>query len=239
MSSFDIISEYYDTIISDRNIDSIYLDIFNTHVKDAKKVLDLGCGTGKFLSKIVTSEKIGVDISEQMIKQARIKNPDCLFLKSDLRYLELKNQTYDFVVSMYDVINNIKKIEDWRKLFVNVYNSLNKNGIFAFDINTQERMESVLKASPMIKVFGCDNFSITIVKQINNSNSLFKWEHLLVVSRPNGNYVFKHMNNYELTPAIDDVYQILTKIFRKIDTVDIDKMSGGSIGGKKIFICFK
>lgn len=45
------------------------LDFIKPHVKEGK-VLDVGCGDGFLLSKILGGEKYGIDISEKRVKQA-------------------------------------------------------------------------------------------------------------------------------------------------------------------------
>ena len=68
---------YYDSIYSGKNYakEADFIKIL-TSEKKIKKILDVGCGTGKHLSHLLndTVEKmVGVDLSYHMIKEANKK----------------------------------------------------------------------------------------------------------------------------------------------------------------------
>lgn len=51
----------------------------NIQVRENDNVLDVGCGNGRLLFEINKQRKIngfGIDVSEEMIKNALMKNPD-------------------------------------------------------------------------------------------------------------------------------------------------------------------
>jgi ubiquinone/menaquinone biosynthesis C-methylase UbiE len=59
----------------------LWMDVVASHVKDQniKKILDLGCGTGRFTKALrarFDAEVIGIDPSEKMLAQARRKQSD-------------------------------------------------------------------------------------------------------------------------------------------------------------------
>ncbi|SDM84340.1 Methyltransferase domain-containing protein [Halogranum gelatinilyticum] len=53
---------------------------------DGRRVLDAGCGSGVFSEALATNgaEVVGVDVSEQMVQQARERVPDATFVQGDL-----------------------------------------------------------------------------------------------------------------------------------------------------------
>lgn len=60
-----------------------------------KKVLDIGCGIGTH-SKIFAmkgAKVYGIDISEEMIKIAKSRSPNCDFRVADMKELPFKNNT--------------------------------------------------------------------------------------------------------------------------------------------------
>ncbi|MDP2684041.1 MAG: class I SAM-dependent methyltransferase [bacterium] len=77
------------------------------------KVLDLGCGTGRYslyldsLGHSVT----GIDISEDMIKLAREKSRKVQFIQGDIRNLPFEDNRFDIVVSGLAVhyVKNLEK----------------------------------------------------------------------------------------------------------------------------------
>ena len=56
----------------------LWMDVVSSHVKDqhTKRILDLGCGTGRFSEALRTrfdAEVVGIDPSQKMLEQARSK----------------------------------------------------------------------------------------------------------------------------------------------------------------------
>ena len=96
--------------------------------------------------------------------------------------------TFDFIVSMYDVINIIPTFEDWKDLFQKIAFSLKEKGIFAFDINDKTRQEYLSSISPMVKKFA-ENYSITTVKKIEKE--YYKWENIIFFQKNSDIYTLK------------------------------------------------
>jgi methionine biosynthesis protein MetW len=70
-------------------------------IPDGSRVLDLGCGTGELLDALNPSFGVGVDLSENMIKEAQSKYSDLTFLQGDLEDEEFINsieETFDFII---------------------------------------------------------------------------------------------------------------------------------------------
>lgn len=74
-------------------------EILKNKFKD-KKVLDLGCGNGRYLQLIneVASECVGVDQSYQQIKQSKYKLP---FIVADGTNLPFSNNKFDYIISCW------------------------------------------------------------------------------------------------------------------------------------------
>jgi ubiquinone/menaquinone biosynthesis C-methylase UbiE len=94
----------------------------------SKKVLDLGCGSGRYtrVLKNFGANVVGVDPSEELLKIARkeIKNID--FLKKDSSNLPFKDNCFDMVFAGM-VLHYVKDIES---LFREVFRVLRPKGIF-------------------------------------------------------------------------------------------------------------
>lgn len=103
-----------------------------------KKILDLGCGTGRFdflFEKENPLSILGIDISEKMITIANEKSmnrdSNVKFIKGDISnfntYIEGK---FDFIFSS----TTLHYISDLKGLFSNIYNALDENGICIISI---------------------------------------------------------------------------------------------------------
>lgn len=98
---------------------------------EGKTVIDLGCGTGRFtflLEKMRPRKIVGIDLSQKMVdcaleKAKRQKSAAC-FYKGDISEMCVEEK-FDFcfasTVSHY--------IKDLKRLFTNIYNILNQDGI--------------------------------------------------------------------------------------------------------------
>ncbi|WP_281950605.1 class I SAM-dependent DNA methyltransferase [Nitrosophilus kaiyonis] len=109
-------------------------DIYLEKLKhlNAKKVLDIGCGSGSFLLKAKKNgiDIEGIDLSKEMVKRALEKGVSAKAI--DLCKLEKK---YDAAVAIFDVLNYLDKKEIKRFLKC-VDNVLVDGGYFICDINT-------------------------------------------------------------------------------------------------------
>jgi SAM-dependent methyltransferase len=101
------------------------------------KILELGAGTGIVGAKLSEMGYLytASDISFPMCKEARDLR-GLTVCAADARHLPFKNQ-FDMALFLYDGINYLLTLSDYRKLFASVYNVLNPGGFFLFDITTR------------------------------------------------------------------------------------------------------
>ena len=130
------LSKYYDVIHKDKDyITECELILKNSNSKNS--LLDIGCGTANhsiILSKYF-NKVVGIDLSEEMIDEAKRKilkfNIDNLFLnKSSLKD---ENNKFDTVISMFNVVNHIHSLSELIEFFSNVSLKLKEDGVFIFD----------------------------------------------------------------------------------------------------------
>lgn len=117
------------------------------HNPQGKKVLDLGCGTGTTLVKLSENEKYqcsGLDLSEEMLKRAKIKlkGRDVPLFLGDMREFDT-GEKYDIIFSFFDTVNHLLGTQDLLDLFISVKNSLNYGGIYVFDVVDREFMDKM------------------------------------------------------------------------------------------------
>lgn len=74
----------------------------NMQVRDNDNVLDVGCGNGRLLFEINKRRKIngfGIDVSEEMIKNALMKNPDMELYPAGCESMPFDNNVMDIVIA--------------------------------------------------------------------------------------------------------------------------------------------
>jgi len=106
--------------------------------QDNPKILEIGAGTGVVgsLLKGLGYDYTASDLSFAMCREARRlrKLPVCA---ADVRRLPFR-RCFDAALFLYDGINYMMTLDEYRKLFASVYEVLLPGGLFLFDITTQE-----------------------------------------------------------------------------------------------------
>jgi len=100
-----------------------------------KAVLDVCCGTGKHAGLLSAAgfEVTGVDISPEMLVEARRKNPHLTFVEGDMRRLSL-NQRYDVVLCLFNSILYNTSVKDMRRTMAGFCRLLKPGGLGIFDV---------------------------------------------------------------------------------------------------------
>lgn len=94
------------------------------------KVIEFGCGLGEILKNINSNEKIGIDISNKVLKGAKILNRKAKFYHGSL---SVSPQKTDLLITL----NWIHGIE-FKNLYKLLRPHLNKTKYFMFDIINEE-----------------------------------------------------------------------------------------------------
>ncbi len=146
MNDFDCLSNLYDSIMKNNDIDawSTYVvNILNEHFTKSNNVsgVDVGCGTGIFTKAISDNgfNVVGVDTSVSMLNVA--SNRNCNVLLGNVT--TLKGFKVDFITAINDVINYVKQ-KDLQKTFNSVNNNLKDGGLFIFDISSEYKFKNII-----------------------------------------------------------------------------------------------
>ena len=145
-NNYSIFAKYYDQYMSHVNYDDwvqfILKQFHKQFNKNPERILELACGTANISCQMV---KRGLsvdasDVSEEMLKIAASKAFCPNLFQHNMTAL-LPAARYDLAVLLFDSINYLREEQDILKLFNNVYNTLNENGMFIFDITTPKNCE--------------------------------------------------------------------------------------------------
>lgn len=152
-----------------------------------KKVLDLGCGTGKYL-KIFSpyaQHITGLDLSNYQLilakeKTAGLKNIS--LINCDAEKMKFENNSFDVILSCW-VLGTIKDIPARTGIIKNVMRILKPGGIiFLIENDTDSEFETIRGRTndPLSRTFSYNNWIMTemgfdIAKRIN---TYFKFEDL-------------------------------------------------------------
>jgi len=133
-SGFD---DYIKHIVEDKLINSLWKGRMWTNFT----VLDLGCGIGRITENMTDDFRavIGIDISGEMIRQARkrVKRENVRFMETDGESIGLIDGCVDFVFS-YLVFQHFKERKMVESNFKEVYRVLKPKGIFKVRIRSDK-----------------------------------------------------------------------------------------------------
>lgn len=145
---------YYDTFMNG-NVDygrrADFIDSIFRKYRVPEIVLDAGCGTGSFMSKLREKgyDVIGVDISTDMLSIASENNPGSLLLCQDLRELDLYG-TVQGAVCMQDTLNHLDDIADVESAVQRISLFLEPGSLFFFDLNTEYKIKQVINDNTFV-----------------------------------------------------------------------------------------
>ena len=134
--NFDLYSRYYNLLYKDKDYTSeaVYvLGKLKVYLPNLNQILELGIGTGIHadLLQKMGLHVTGIELSEEMARQAREKGIEC-YVKDCSEFNLYKK--FDAVISLFHVISYITKNDKLIKTFQNVFNHLKRGCIFLFDI---------------------------------------------------------------------------------------------------------
>ncbi|MBI4531964.1 MAG: methyltransferase domain-containing protein [Candidatus Latescibacteria bacterium] len=140
------IAEIYDAVMRHVNYPqwADYIEsLFRRHAPVVPvNLLDVACGTGTLACELTLRgySVVGVDASETMIQQARVKavrqGVNGHFTR--LRMTDLGDLgQFDAILCLYDSINYLCVPEDVEATLLNIYRLLRSDGLFIFDICTE------------------------------------------------------------------------------------------------------
>ena len=125
---FNKIANYYDFFLMKKLFTLVQKKVINyLNIKKNSRILDIGCGTGNFLSILEKKNKnlklYGIDISKEMLKIAETRLKSSTLLINSAEEIKFKNE-FDYVFST-EAFHHFSNQE---KAVKNFYNALKKNG---------------------------------------------------------------------------------------------------------------
>lgn len=236
-ADYNAIAKYYDDVIGAGFETNEYLKKrINRYNKNTGSVLELGCGTGNnLLSFGKNTELTGIDISDEMLKIAKKKLPAGTFYCKDIRGFSL-DKKFDLIICLYDTLNHILLLSEWKRIFADINSHLNKGGLFIFDINTLAKLEYFSAISPFMHEFK-SGYLIVNIKKI--SGNTFNWNLKIFENKKLNLYSLLEQNIKESSFEIDKVKNELSKYFHIRRIEDEHGRKAGEQNERVFFVCSK
>jgi SAM-dependent methyltransferase len=163
-------SKLYNLLYKDKNYQEEFqyvLDAVNKHIaKHINSVLDIGCGTGKYLKlfRDAGCAISGVDISFDMLIEAKkyLNQEDGLTCckASEFQF----NRQFDVIISLFHVMSYQIETNELEAVFKNVSEHLATGGLFLFDFWYGP---AVLSDPPVMRIkrFGDEKIKVTRIAE--------------------------------------------------------------------------
>lgn len=164
MKEYSVFSLFYD-----RMMDNIPYDEWERYliqlfyrfgVRACGKIAEIGCGTGNMTERLSLDgfQMTGVDISDEMLKQAQAKagSDDIEYIRQDMRELKLREKQ-EAVLCVCDGMNYMRSVADMAAVMKAVKANLKDGGVFIFDLKTESFFKNELDGKQFKeKIEGCD-----------------------------------------------------------------------------------
>ncbi len=131
----EIVRKGYDSCVDryyedrDSLFDQDRFDEFLGGLPENGKLLDMGCGIGVPVIENLIAEGydvLGIDVSREMVKEARKNFPGAAFVQGDMGSLPFKKGTFHGLTAFYSIIHLPR--EEHEELFDSIYEILKPNG---------------------------------------------------------------------------------------------------------------
>lgn len=134
---YDRMAQYYDRIYSFKDYAAETKKLvgwIKTHRRSAGlRLLDVACGTGHHLEFLAESfDAEGLDLSQELLKIARERNPDLTFHCADMRTFDLSAR-FDAITCLFSSIGYMTTIEDLETAIANMARHLAPGGVLIIE----------------------------------------------------------------------------------------------------------
>ncbi len=232
-ADYDIIASYYDDVLGTDPNKGILKKHLQKNYKKNSSVLDLGCGTGTVLKSLSSYFKTeGLDVSGKMLEMAKKKLPHAKFYRQDItRFTTAKK--YDIVLCLYDTINHIKGIKNWKNIFRNVCSHLNEKGTFIFDINTISKLKFLSEEPPFVINFK-KNY---LIMDVSKSGRNYTWSMKVFQHIKNNRFKLTENKIEEYSFEASKIKMELLKYFSSVKVLNSEFNPAGKDPFRLYFIC--
>lgn len=237
MASYEIFGEFYDAAMGNRSESAKHVsELLHVSHPSARKVLELGCGTGSILKRLQERYEVsGLDLSNKMLSLARKKVPQAKLSRQDMVNFQIDDR-FDAVFCVFDSINHVPRFSDWRKVFVRVHQHLSPGGCFIFDINTQRKLERLIAEPPWVHRFSKNLLIIDVTARVNHGSN---WNIKVFEHVNHDRYVLHEEDIVEVSFPLGQIVAALQSQFVKVSVVDPDRRRPTAKSERLIFIAKK
>lgn len=147
-AAYNQLAKYYDLLYQDKDYPKeaqFIRQIIRRSHPNAKSLLDVGCGTGTHLHLLQENFRTlaGVDLSPQIVTEAKKKVPQARFVVGDMKTFCL-DQRFDVLTCLYSVFNYNLTPKEAQQTLKNFAAHLQPKGLLIITLYTPQNTEKKL-----------------------------------------------------------------------------------------------
>lgn len=223
-------SDLYDDLVFDIDYKKYANNIFNIlekcNLKNAN-LLEIGAGTGNLTLELAKDKSLRIlafDNSIEMLNHAykKVKNFNNVnIIEYDMYKFPFSKFKFDAIISLLDVMNYIIDRTDLEGIFKDIYSSLNKGGVFIFDLNSRYKLKEVLGNN--VYIYEKDNIFYTWENEIDEDDEDLIYFDLNFFIKEKDKYTRIKEEQIERYYSIEFIINLLKRIgFSSIEYLDED-----------------
>jgi SAM-dependent methyltransferase len=216
--SYDRLARFYDAIMDDPLPRAAHVkDCIERYRPEPESILELACGTGSILECLGSvPHRTGLDISPEMLAEARTKLHDVEFVEGNMTSFAL-GRRFDVVICVFDSLNHLLDFAEWESTFEAVQEHLTDGGLFVFDVNTLGELHRIGEEQPW--VFDFDG-NVLIMDVLFGVDGQVNWDLRVFERTGETTFELHHESIGELGVELDRIARSLEKHFEVLDVSD-------------------
>ena len=137
---YSTLATYYDDLVKDEQATQAWVTWIERH-KSACSMLECACGSGEITHALALKGYTmqALDLSQQMIDQAKAKDPTIPYYCQDMKDLSALG-SFEAIACLCDSFNYLLDPEDVITFFQQVHDHLHPHGTFFFDTHALDRL---------------------------------------------------------------------------------------------------
>lgn len=215
MSVFNDYARYYDLLYQDKDYEgeaAYVVKQLKHYFPDAISLLELGSGTGKHADLFARAgyELVGVESSEEMVYQARKRNPNITFHHGDLREITM-GRVFDVALALFHVISYQTTNQDLLEAFKAARLHVKDGGGIIFDC---WHGPAVLHQRPEVRVKRLEGQGMSVIRiaepELDTAHSTVTVNYQMLVQENSQRYEIKekHKMRYLFQPELEMILEI-------------------------------
>ncbi len=222
--AYEQFAPFYDAVMDDPGPRAARVNSWIERYRpDARSVLEVGCGTGSILVRLTTTAALtGLDRSPEMLAIAARKIPDASFVEADMASFSI-GRRFDVVLCIFDSINHLLTLEEWRSFLGCAHDHLAEGGLFVFDVNTIGELRRLGDEPPWVYEFdgGTAIIDVAFAEDDTGSGST-DWDIRIFEQVGGARYVLHRESIGELAVPLARVRELIGEGFDLLEEVDDD-----------------